>query len=117
MTGSRKRAAAPPADTFDALYEGYRAKVYRVVLRLVKNPSDAEDLTQETFLKVQKSLSHVRRPGSVSTWLYRIATNTALDFLRRPSSRRTRGSLQLPIDTAEAVPSDTPSPSVELDST
>ncbi len=116
MTGSRKNAADPPAETFEALYEGYRAKVYRLVLRLVKNPSDAEDLTQETFLKVQKSLSRVRRPGSVSTWLYRIATNTALDFLRQSSSRRSEGTAQLPIDTAETVASDIPSPSGELDS-
>jgi RNA polymerase sigma-70 factor (ECF subfamily) len=115
MSGSQKNAADPPTDTFETLYEGYRAKVYRVVLRLVKNPSDAEDLTQETFLKVQKSLSRVRRPGSVSTWLYRIATNTALDFLRQSSSRRSEGTAQLPIDTAEAVPSDIPSPSGELD--
>ncbi len=117
MTGSRKNAADSPADTFEALYEGYRAKVYRVVLRLGKNPSDAEDLTQETFLKVQKSLSRVRRPGSVTTWLYRIATNTALDFLRQSSRRNSEGTAQLPIDTAEAVPSDIPTPSGELDNT
>ncbi len=54
MTGSRTTPAPPSAGDFDSLYNGYRAKVYRVILRLVQNPSDAEDLTQETFLKVQK---------------------------------------------------------------
>lgn len=50
MVSLRGQVVAPNADTFDALYEGYRTKVYRVILRLVRNPSDAEDLTQETLL-------------------------------------------------------------------
>jgi RNA polymerase sigma-70 factor (ECF subfamily) len=115
MTGPRRTAAAHRVDTFDSLYDGYRAKVYRVILRLVKNPSDAEDLTQETFLKVQRNLPHVKRPESVPSWLYRIATNTALDFLRQSATRRPKGSAEVPMETAEAVSSDTPSPSVVLD--
>lgn len=117
MVSLREQAVAPMVDTFDTLYEGYRGKVYRVILRLVQNPFDAEDLTQETFLKVQKNLPHLKRPGSVPSWLYRIATNTALDFLRNSASRGAKGTVRIPIEDAETVPSDTPSPSVELDST
>ncbi len=117
MVGSGETTTTPAVSTFDSLHESYRARVYRVILRLVQNPSDAEDLTQETFLKVQSSLPHVKRPESVPSWLYRIATNTALDFLRKSASRRPKGTVPLPMENAEAVPSDTRSPSGALDTT
>ncbi len=117
MVGLREAAATPTEDQFDGLYEDYRGKVYRVILRLVRNPSDAEDLTQETFFKVQRNLPHVRRLKSVASWLYRIATNTALDFLRHSASRRAKGTVQLPMETAEAAPCDTSSPAGALDTT
>ncbi len=88
MVGSGETTTTPAISTFDSLYESYRGKVYRVILRLVQNPSDAEDLTQETFLKVQSSLPHVKRTESVTSWLYRIATNTALDFPLGSAGRR-----------------------------
>ncbi len=116
MVGLLGTTATPLVDTFDSLYEGYRGKVYRVILRLVRNPSDAEDLTQETFLKVVRNLPHVKRPESVPSWLYRIATNTALDFLRRPAMRHGEGAVQLPMEKADAIPSDAPSPATSLDS-
>ncbi len=107
--------ATPLVDTFDSLYEGYRGKVYRVILRLVQNPSDAEDLTQETFLKVERNLPHVKRPESVPSWLYRIATNTALDFLRQPASRRDDGTAQLDLEDTIATPARTSSPEASMD--
>ncbi len=115
MVGSAETTTTPAASTFDSLYESYRGRVYRVILRLVQNPSDAEDLTQETFLKAQSSLPQVKHPESVASWLYRIATNTALDFLRKSASRRPKGAVQLPMEDAEAVASDTRSPSATLD--
>ncbi len=117
MVGSGETTTTPAVSTFDGLYESYRGRVYRVILRLVQNPSDAEDLTQETFLKVRINLPHVKRRESVPSWLYRIATNTALDFLRKSASRRPKGTVQLPMENAEAVPSDTRSPSAALDTT
>ncbi len=116
MVGLPGTTATPLVDTFDSLYEGYRGKVYRVILRLVRNTSDAEELTQETFLKVARNLPHVKRPESVPSWLYRIATNTALDFLRRSAMRHDEGAVQLSVETADAIPSDSPSPSASLDS-
>ena len=102
---------------FDSLYGDYRGKVYRVILRMVRNPSDAEDLTQETFLKVNRNLPHVKRPESVPSWLYRIATNTALDHLRQASSHDGKGIIQLSLEDVEPTPTDTPSPPASLDST
>ncbi len=90
-------------EDFDKLYEDYRGKVYRVILRLVRNPLDAEDLTQETFLKVESNLPHVKRPESVPTWLYRVATNTALDYLRRACNHSEKGITQLSLEDGQAT--------------
>ncbi len=113
MGGSGETTGSPLEDPFDNLYEGYRGKIYRVILRLVQNRSDAEDLTHETFVKVQKNLPHVRRPDSVPSWLYRIATNTALDFLRQSASRKNSYVVHVPMEDAPAA---TPSPALALDS-
>jgi RNA polymerase sigma-70 factor (ECF subfamily) len=86
MVNSPASAVAPAVPGLEEFHDAYRDRVYRVILRVVGDPSDAEDLTQETFLKVERSASQVRRPERVASWLYRVATNVALDHLRR--SRR-----------------------------
>jgi RNA polymerase sigma-70 factor (ECF subfamily) len=113
----RESAAVSPEGAFDSLYESYHGKVFRVILRLVQNSSDAEDLTQETFLKAQKNLPNLKRPERVSSWLYRIASNTSLDFLRQSARRRDNGLALLPIENAETVPSKLPSPTAAFDTT
>jgi RNA polymerase sigma-70 factor (ECF subfamily) len=67
---------------FKSLHEHFRPRVLRYLTRLV-GESDAEDLTQSVMLKVNQALPEFRGASSVSTWIYRIATNTALDRLRR----------------------------------
>ena len=105
-----------PQENFDSLYEDYHGKVHRVILRLVRNPLDAEDLTQETFLKVEKNLPHVKRPESVPSWLYRIATNTTLDYLRQSRSYGKKDLTQLGLEHSKHPPADdTPSPAAFLD--
>jgi RNA polymerase sigma-70 factor (ECF subfamily) len=69
---------------FQEVHRSYRARILRYLSRLV-GPSEAEDLTQEVFLKVSRALKNFRGGSRVSTWIYRIATNTALDALRKPS--------------------------------
>jgi RNA polymerase sigma-70 factor, ECF subfamily len=72
---------------FQEIYEGYYPKINRFLTRLV-GESDAEDLTQEVFIKVSTALGEFRGESKISTWLYRIATNTALDKLRTSSQKR-----------------------------
>jgi RNA polymerase sigma-70 factor (ECF subfamily) len=72
---------------FPKIYDAYRPKLLRYLSRLI-GESDAEDLTQETFVKVHQALRSFRGESQLSTWLYRIATNTALDRMRQPSFRR-----------------------------
>ena len=79
---------------FREVHRSYRPKIFRYLSRLV-GPSEAEDLTQEVFLKVSRAMKNFRGGSQVSTWIYRIATNTALDEMRKPSFKRpvtTRGS-------------------------
>lgn len=70
-------------DAFEALVEKYQARVYRHLRKMVGDPSQAEDLLQETFLNAYRGLKGFSGNSSFSTWLFRIATNAALMFLRR----------------------------------
>jgi RNA polymerase sigma-70 factor (ECF subfamily) len=66
-------------------FERHRGRIHRHVLSLVRNPTDAEDLTQETFLRAHRRLASLRQPAALGVWLYRIATHVSYDFLRRAS--------------------------------
>ncbi len=72
---------------FSKIYDEYYPKIVRYLTRVV-GESEAEDTAQETFVKIGRSLESFRGESSLSTWVYRIATNTAMDHLRRPSSKR-----------------------------
>ena len=74
--------------TFQNLHDTFRPKILRYLTGMV-GEHDAEDLTQDVFLKVNRSLKDFNGNSQVSTWIYRIATNTALDKLRSPSFKRT----------------------------
>lgn len=73
------------ADTLDAgtLFELHRDRIYRYTLHLVRDTTEAEDLTQETFLRAHRCRESLHDPGVVVSWLYRIATNVCLDRLRQ----------------------------------
>jgi len=67
--------------SFDQLHAEYRHRIHRYLIRLVGDP-EAEDLTQEVFAKVGKALPSFAGNAHPSTWLFKIATNTAIDRLR-----------------------------------
>lgn len=68
---------------FEELVFAYEKPIYSHLYRLVGRREDAEDLTQETFIKAYKHRLSLNPAGNVRAWLYRIATNTAYDWLRR----------------------------------
>ncbi len=78
---------------FDEIVERYQHKIYGYVKRLVGNETDAEDITQEVFLKALNSLHRFREESSLQTWLFRIATNLCRDAHRR--RQREKGWLSL----------------------
>lgn len=73
---------------FQEIYDTYQPKILRYLTRFI-GESEAEELTQETFVKVHQGLEGFRGESQVSTWIYRIATNAAMDKLRSPSFQRT----------------------------
>lgn len=76
-------AQASGAVDTGGLFETYHDRIYRYVLRMVKNPAEAEDLTQDTFLRAYRGGDSLRDPEAVRGWLYRIATHVCLDRLRQ----------------------------------
>jgi len=78
------RARQGDREALAQLYRSYRENVYRICLRMVRNPSDAEDLAQETFLRVINKIHTFRGDSQFSTWLYRVTKNVALMQLRKP---------------------------------
>ena len=86
---------------FQKIYDMFQPKILRYLTRFI-DESEAEDLTQETFVKVHQALENFRNESQLSTWIYRIATNTALDRLRSPTFQRTaQGSLSENLDESE----------------
>jgi RNA polymerase sigma-70 factor (ECF subfamily) len=72
---------------FEQIHEDFRPKIQRYLIRLV-GEQEAEDLTQEVFVKVSRALKNFRGESQLSTWIYRIATNAALDRFDSPSYQR-----------------------------
>lgn len=70
-------------DAFGLLYRQYAPGIYNLILRMLGNADDAEDVTQEVFLRAHRSLNRFKGNARFSTWIYRIATNVSLDELRR----------------------------------
>jgi len=68
---------------FARLVEAYSPMIYRLGLKMLNNPQDAEDILQETFIKAYRHIGNFDGRSNVSTWLYRIATNEALMSIRR----------------------------------
>ncbi len=65
------------------LLQRYKRPVYHMILKMVRNVDDAEDLTIESFAKAFKSLHRFKKDFTFSTWLFRIATNNTIDFIRK----------------------------------
>ncbi len=70
------------SEAFRALVERHSRAVYRLAHRMTGTPQDAEDVVQETFLKVYKQLSRFESRANFSTWLHRIAVNCSIDLIR-----------------------------------
>src|SRR5580700_6606725 len=83
------RAQREDASAFESLYHLHSSRVYSLCLRMVGNTTEAEDLTQETFLMVYRKIRTFRGDSAFSTWLHRIAVNLFLMGLRRKTSLET----------------------------
>lgn len=108
-----KKAADGDADAFEQLVLKYQTQIYNLCFRISGNAEDAADLTQEAFIKAWSNLAGFHFEAAFSTWLYRLASNTCLDFLRR-EKRRSHVSLTVEESDGEEtvldVPDTSPSP-------
>ena len=77
-----RKAASGNRTAFRQLAERHQRFVYAVAVRVLNNQQDAEDATQETFIRLWKNLKHYKAEIKLTTWLYRIVTNICLDVLK-----------------------------------
>jgi RNA polymerase sigma-70 factor, ECF subfamily len=82
-----ERARSGDSDAFRVLVERHSRALFRLSFRITGNESDAEDVVQETFLRAYRQLGKFDGRSNFGTWLYRIAANCALDFVRARSRR------------------------------
>jgi len=88
---ARRSVEGDPA-AFEELYRAHASRLYALLLRMTGSQQEAEDLLQEIFLNAHRRLGSFRGESALGTWLYRLATNHCLDFLRGRQNRMTRAT-------------------------
>ncbi|CAN5285029.1 RNA polymerase sigma factor [soil metagenome] len=82
-----QRSAAGDMESFEELYRRHFRRVYALCLRMLGNPTEAEDLTQETFIQLYNKIRSFRGDSQFTTWLHRMTVNQVLMHFRRRKSR------------------------------
>jgi RNA polymerase sigma-70 factor (ECF subfamily) len=122
-SGPRRQGVAEDSDlaercrrgdpgAFEELYRTHAGRLYSLILRMAGSVQDAEDLLQEVFLTAHRKLGSFRGDSALGTWLYRMAVNHCLDFLRGRQNRMARATDSLdeagaaePADAGPVIPS------------
>jgi RNA polymerase sigma factor (sigma-70 family) len=89
-TGIITRAAAGDARAHEIIYRAFSTPVYSICLRFTKAPAQAEDLTQETFIEIMRSIAGFRGEAALGSWIRRIAVTKSLMFLRSAWTKRSQ---------------------------
>ena len=89
---------AGDADSFEPLVKEHEKRIYNLALRMTGDPDDAYDVAQDAFVKAYTSLKDFRSESAFGSWLYRLASNVCLDFLRR---EKRRGTVSLTVEDEE----------------
>jgi RNA polymerase sigma factor RpoE len=82
-----RRAQAGDFSAFDLLIQKYQERVYNTIYHMTSNHEDANDLTQEAFIKAYKAINSFKGDSSFFTWIYRIAVNKTINFLKTRKNR------------------------------
>ncbi|MBC8075344.1 MAG: sigma-70 family RNA polymerase sigma factor [Chloroflexales bacterium] len=105
-----RRIAQRDASALETLYERHAQVVFNLIVRIVRDPATADEVLQDTFWQAWQKAGDFRADGAVAAWLYRIARNKSLDWLRREQARPQLAT-QLPEETLASMAA--PQPSVE----
>ena len=108
------RAATEDLEAFGELIRRHQDFVYGAAMRVVRNPSIAEELAQDTFLRAFRALDGFRGDSQVRSWLYRIATNLAKNAVTRRKEYPTDVGLDLPVHTHPTARLETHAMSIDL---
>src|SRR5580704_2597342 len=101
--------------SFDFLLQKYRSPLVNFLYRMVRDTATAEDLAQEVFLRVYRARKQYTPSAKFTTWLFRIATNLALNSLRDTRYQKMSVSLDAPVDGEEAMPMELPAREQRVD--
>lgn len=77
------------------IYDEYASRVYNIALHYVRHIPDAEEITQDVFIKIHESIENFNQDSQLATWIHRITVNTALDHLRKQNARKRRFILSM----------------------
>ena len=83
-----ERLTAGDESAFKSLFDLYKSKIYNTAAGFLTNESEAEDITQEVFIQVFKSIRHFKENSKLSTWIYRITISKCLDLLRKKKVKK-----------------------------
>lgn len=97
-----KYAAEVAVTDFRELVALYQHRVFNTVLSLLQNREDAEDVTQEVFIRVYQTLATFKGESSLSTWIYRISVNKSLDFIKSKKTKKRFGLVRVLLPEGEA---------------
>jgi RNA polymerase sigma-70 factor (ECF subfamily) len=105
------KAKSGDIDAYTELARRYQKRIYHMILGLTKNPLDADDLAQETFLNGFVSLKRFKQKSGFYTWIYRIALNLTLNFLKKKGREKNKKEMEKKIlenknDPSAVVPED-----------
>ena len=95
-----RRCRQGDADEFEELYRAHAGRLYNLLFRMAGSAQEAEDLLQDVFLTAHRKLGGFRGDSSLGTWLYRMAVNLCLDFLRGRQARMAKATASLDEDDA-----------------
>ena len=88
-----RKATSGDVDAYEVLVRRHRNRIYRIALRMLANPDDAEDVAQDVVIQLWTALTGFTGEGSFTTWLYRIVVNRCLNLIRqRPADRPILGA-------------------------
>jgi RNA polymerase sigma-70 factor, ECF subfamily len=100
------KAIAGDAQAFRSLVEKHQGFAYSLAFRFLANRTDAEDATQEAFVRLWKNMAGYRREIKLTTWLYKIVTNICLDHLKSPKNKRSRQLINVDESIADKIGTD-----------